>query len=200
MKQKILAAVLALCAAAGLAGCSFSDVMLYLYGGDDFVQEEKDPEYVLYEGENGMSVVYDKNVWYQPTMAQEDTISVSSGGSMDSTVVLIQVTDTYTDFLAQSGEELNAETKTVRYDYAFTVPDAAVSAVRYDCGSYQMVFAEIRYDCGVTAYISAATKLGDESGITDLLQNVYPTIATPESAAALHAGDAAAQPGQQSFA
>lgn len=198
MRRKIAVFLAAGAAALCLTGCSFQELMLYLYGGEDFVQEEKAPEYTLYEGENGMSVIYDASLWYAPTMAQEDTISVSAGGSMDSTVVLIQVTDTYTNFLAQSGEELEAEESTVKYDYALSVPNARAQAVRYDCGSYQMIFAQIDYDGGGTAYVSAATKKGDESHISALLQTVYPTGRTPESAAALPLQEA--QPGQKSWA
>ena len=99
------------------------------------------------------------------------------------TVVLLQVTDQYTDFLAQSGQELEETTGTVKYDFSFTVPDAAVQAVRYDCGSYQTIFAQVDYDCGQTIYMTAAAKTSDYQPIIDLMQNVWPTGATPETAA-----------------
>lgn len=93
------------------------------------------------------------------------------------------VTDQYTDFLAQSGQELEETTGTVKYDFSFTVPDAAVQAVRYDCGSYQTIFAQVDYDCGQTIYMTAAAKTSDYQPIIDLMQNVWPTGATPETAA-----------------
>ncbi len=43
------AAILALC----LTGCSFSDVMLYLYGGDEWVQADEEPVYARCEADNG---------------------------------------------------------------------------------------------------------------------------------------------------
>ena len=97
-------------------------------------------------------------------------------------MVLLQTTDTYTDFLAQSGQELEETTGTVRYDIGFTVPDAAVSAVRYDCGSYQTIFAQIDYDCGETIYVTAAARTQDYEPIIALLQNVWPTGHAPENA------------------
>ena len=73
-------------------------------------------------------------------------------------------------------------TGTVRYDIGFTVPDAAVSAVRYDCGSYQTIFAQIDYDCGETIYVTAAARTQDYEPIIALLQNVWPTGHAPENA------------------
>ena len=156
MKKSIAAA---LCVLAGLAltGCSFQDFMLYLYGGDGFVKNEE-PDYASCDGDNGVTIVYDQNQWEQPVMAQADTLSLTAGNQLSYTVVLLQMTDTYTDFLAQSGQELEETTGTVRYDIDFTVPDAAVSAVRYDCGSYQTIFAQIDYDCGKTIYVTAAAR------------------------------------------
>ena len=165
-----------------LTGCSFNDLMLYLYGGDDFTTSDT-PDYASWNGDNGVTVVYDKNKWQQPTMAQDDTLSVTGGNRLGYTVVLLQVTDQYTDFLAQSGQELEETTGTVKYDFSFTVPDAAVQAVRYDCGSYQTIFAQVDYDCGQTIYMTAAAKTSDYQPIIDLMQNVWPTGATPETAA-----------------
>lgn len=65
MKQykKIIAAVAAAAILAlPLSGCSFNDVMLYLYGGDSFTKEEGE-DYQTYDGENGISVTYDANIW-----------------------------------------------------------------------------------------------------------------------------------------
>mgnify|MGYP000611932025 CR=1 FL=1 len=132
--KKWTAAALAALTALTLTGCSFQDVMLYLYGGDSFVTSTE-PDYTTCDGDNGVTVVYDQNQWEQPVMAQGDTLSLTTGNQLSYTVVLLQTTDTYTDFLAQSGQELEETTGTVRYDIGFTVPDAAVSAVRYDCGS-----------------------------------------------------------------
>ena len=140
--KKWIAAALAALTALTLTGCSFQDVMLYLYGGDSFVTSAE-PDYPTCDGDNGVTVVYDQNQWEQPVMAQDDTLSLTTGNQLSYTVVLLQTTDTYTDFLAQSGQELEETTGTVRYDIGFTVPDAAVSAVRYDCGSYQTIFAQI---------------------------------------------------------
>lgn len=183
MKRKLGALLCACLAALTLTGCSFRDVMLYLYGGDDFVQGSGEPEYLTYDGDNGITVCYNANDWNTPVMQQQDTISITAGNRLDYTAVLLQVTDTYTDFLEQSGEELNAETNTVRYDFSLTVPDASAEAVRYDCGSYQMIFAEIAYDCGTTLYVSAASRSADYDPIVELLQNIYPTGHTPETAA-----------------
>lgn len=185
VKKYCIPLALAALLAPALTACSLKDTMLMLYGGDGFVQEEKDPIYTLYEGENGVSVVYDSNAWIAPVMAQPDTISITAGGQMDYTAVLLQVTDTYTDFLAQSGAELEAEANTVQYELSFTVPGAAVTATRYDCGSYQTILAQLDYDSGATVYVTAATRVADNSVITDLLQNVYPTGQTPESAQSL---------------
>ena len=115
-------------------------------------------------------------------MAQADTLSLTACNQLIYTVVLLQMTDTYTDFLAQSGQELEETTGTVRYDIGFTVPDAAVSAVRYDCGSYQTIFAQIDYDCGETIYVTAAARTQDYEPIIALLQNVWPTGHAPENA------------------
>ena len=52
MKQykKIIAAVAAAAILAlPLSGCSFNDVMLYLYGGDSFTKEEGE-DYQTYDG------------------------------------------------------------------------------------------------------------------------------------------------------
>ena len=182
MKRKILALLAAAALALSLTGCSFNDLMLYLYGGDDFTTSDT-PDYVSWDGDNGVTVVYDANQWQQPTMAQEDTLSVTGGNRLGYTVVLLQVTDTYTDFLAQSGQELEETTGTVKYDFDFTVPDAAVQAVRYDCGSYQTIFAQVDYDCGETIYMTAAARTSDYQPIIDLMQNVWPTGHTPETAA-----------------
>ena len=67
-------------------------------------------------------------------------------------------------------------------EQGFTVPDAAVEAVRYDCGSYQTIFAQIDYDCGETIYVTAAARTSDYDPIIALLQNVWPTGHAPENA------------------
>ena len=172
------AAVLALC----LTGCSFSDVMLYLYGGDEWVQADEEPVYARCEADNGVTVLYDTNIWEAPVMAQEDTVSLTAGNQLDYTVVLLQVTDSYTDFLAQSGEELAAETNVVPQELTLTLPQAEAEAALYDCGSYQTLFAELTYPGGEKIYVTAATRTSDYSPITALLEQVYPTGQTPESA------------------
>ena len=150
MKQykKIIAAVAAAAILAlPLSGCSFNDVMLYLYGGDSFTKEEGE-DYQTYDGENGISVTYDANIWNEPSMSQEDTIGITTGNKLSYTAVLLQVSDVYTDFLEESAAELNEEAQTVRYDFDLTIPDAETESVRYDCGTYQMILAEVNYDCG----------------------------------------------------
>ena len=100
MKQykKIIAAVAAAAILAlALSGCSFNDVMLYLYGGDSFTKEEGE-DYQTYDGENGISVTYDANIWNEPSMSQEDTIGITTGNKLSYTAVLLQVSDVYTDF------------------------------------------------------------------------------------------------------
>ena len=113
--KKWIAAALAALTALTLTGCSFQDVMLYLYGGDSFVTSAE-PDYTTCDGDNGVTVVYDQNQWEQPVMAQDDTLSLTAGNQLSYTVVLLQTTDTYTDFLAQSGQALEETTGTVRYD------------------------------------------------------------------------------------
>lgn len=179
--KKLAAAALAAVTALALTGCSFQDVMLYLYGGDSFVKSDE-PDYAQCDGGNGVTVVYDQNQWEQPVMAQDDTLSLTSGNQLSYTVVLLQKTDAYTEFLTQSGQELEETTGTVKYDFGFTVPDAAVEAVRYDCGSYQTIFAQIDYDCGETVYVTAAARTSDYEPILDLLQDVWPTGHAPENA------------------
>lgn len=181
MKQKRMALVLAALAACTLTGCEFNDLMLYLYGGDDFAQSEEE-SIQTYDGENGITVTYDANSWNQPSMTQDDTIGITAGNQLSYTAVLLQVSDEYGDFLTESGEELAAETQTVRYDFDLSIPNAQTEAVRYDCGTYQMILAEIDYDSGVTLYLSAATRSADYTPIVELLQNVYPTGQTPETA------------------
>ena len=83
MKHKILPLLAALLTALTLTGCSFSDIMLYLYGGDDFVKKTDTRDFQTYAGENGITVVYDANQWNMPTMAQDDTISITSGNKLD---------------------------------------------------------------------------------------------------------------------
>ena len=169
MKQykKVIAAVAAAAILAlPLSGCSFNDVMLYLYGGDSFTKEE---------GE-------DYQIWNEPSMSQEDTIGITTGNKLSYTAVLLQVSDVYTDFLEESAAELNEEAQTVRYDFDLTIPDAETESVRYDCGTYQMILAEVNYDCGVTLHVSAASRSASYDQIVALLQNVYPTGHTPETA------------------
>ena len=192
------AAILALC----LTGCSFSDVMLYLYGGDEWVQADEEPVYARCEADNGVTVLYDTNIWEAPVMAQEDTVSLTAGNQLNYTAVLLQRTDSYTDFLAQSGAELAETTKVVEYALDFTLPGVEVQAVRYDCGSYQTIFAELGYPGGDRIYVTAATRQADYQRILDLLATVYPTGQTPESAASLDAPDVSALNGekQQSYA
>ena len=156
--KKWTAAALAALTALTLTGCSFQDVMLYLYGGDSFVTSAE-PDYTTCDGDNGVTVVYDQNQWEQPVMAQDDTLSLTTGNKLSYTVVLLQTTDTYTDFLAQSGQELDETT-----------------------GSYQTIFAQIDYDCGETIYVTAAARTSDYDPIIALLQNVWPTGHAPENA------------------
>ena len=192
------AAILALC----LTGCSFSDVMLYLYGGDEWVQADEEPVYARCEADNGVTVLYDTNIWEAPVMAQEDTVSLTAGNQLNYTAVLLQRTDSYTDFLAQSGAELAETTKVVEYPLDFTLPGVEVQAVRYDCGSYQTIFAELGYPGGDRIYVTAATRQADYQRILDLLATVYPTGQTPESAAGRDAPGVSALNGekQQSYA
>lgn len=191
MKHKILLFLTALGLAFGLSACSFGDFMAYLYGSENAAKDA--PAYVQYDGANGVSVIYDTSVWEAPTEPQPDTVSLMCGTSFNYTAVLLQVTDTYTDFLAQSGAELAEETTAaVEEPVDFIVPDADVKAVGYDCGGYQAVFAEVTYDSGLTVYVSAMTHSAETDHIVSLLQGVFPTGQTPESAAALLTEDAAA--------
>ncbi len=178
MKRKFFAVLSAAVLALGLAGCSFKDTMLYLYGGDDFVQSEE-ADYARCDGANGVSVVFDQNTWSTPTLAQADTLSMVAGNKLSYTVVLLQKCDDYTDFLAQSGQELEETTGTVKYDMELAVPDADAKAVRYDCGSYQAIFAQLDYACGETVYVTAAARTSDYQPIVALLQGVYPTGHAP---------------------
>lgn len=77
---------------------------------------------------------------------------------------------------------MNEEAQTVRYDFDLTIPNAETESVRYDCGTYQMILAEVNYDCGVTLHVSAASRSASYDQIVALLQNVYPTGHTPETA------------------
>ena len=52
--KKWTAAALAALTALTLTGCSFQDVMLYLYGGDSFVTSAE-PDYTTCDGDNGVS-------------------------------------------------------------------------------------------------------------------------------------------------
>ena len=54
--KKWTAAALAALIALTLTGCSFQDVMLYLYGGDSFVTSAE-PDYTTCDGDNGVTVV-----------------------------------------------------------------------------------------------------------------------------------------------
>lgn len=47
--KKLAAAALAAVTALALTGCSFQDVMLYLYGGDSFVKSDE-PDYAQCDG------------------------------------------------------------------------------------------------------------------------------------------------------
>ena len=76
-----------------LTGCKkATDLMYYLYGSDKSIKKEE--AQVTYDGTNGVSLVYDANVWEEPYMVQEDTISIVSGTSFNYTAVLLQTTDT----------------------------------------------------------------------------------------------------------
>ena len=79
-------------------------------------------------------------------------------------------------------ERCIGEHNAVRYDFDLTIPDAETESVRYDCGTYQMILAEVNYDCGVTLHVSAASRSASYDQIVALLQNVYPTGHTPETA------------------
>ena len=96
--KKWTAAALAALTALTLTGCSFQDVMLYLYGGDSFVTSAE-PDYTTCDGDNGVTVVYDQNQWEQPVMAQDDTLSLTTGNQLSYTVVLLQTTDQKKNFL-----------------------------------------------------------------------------------------------------
>ena len=82
--KKWIAAALAALTALTLTGCSFQDVMLYLYGGDSFVTSAE-PDYTTCDGDNGVTVVYDQNQWEQPVMAQDDTLSLTTGNQLSYT-------------------------------------------------------------------------------------------------------------------
>ena len=202
MKNRLFCVFCAAVLALSLTGCSFSDVMLYLYGGDEWVQADEEPVYARCEADNGVTVLYDTNIWEAPVMAQEDTVSLTAGNQLNYTAVLLQRTDSYTDFLGQSGAELAETTKVVEYPLDFTLPGVEVQAVRYDCGSYQTIFAELGYPGGDRIYVTAATRQADYQRILDLLATVYPTGQTPESAAGLDAPGVSALNGekQQSYA
>ena len=77
--------------------------MLYLYGGDSFVTSAE-PDYTTCDGDNGGPSSMTRTNGEQPVMAQDDTLSLTTGNQLSYTVVLLQTTDTYTDFLAQSGQ------------------------------------------------------------------------------------------------
>ena len=90
MKQykKIIAAVAAAAILAlPLSGCSFNDVMLYLYGGDSFTKEEGE-DYQTYDGENGISVTYDANIWNEPSLLPVVMPMVSSCDMLGSFQIL----------------------------------------------------------------------------------------------------------------
>lgn len=161
-----------------LSSCQFGDTMRYLYGSE-LIAKSKEQDLQLYHGDNRVSLTYDANYWETPYLAQEDTISVVAGNSINYTAVLLQRTDQYSDFLKQSGDDLKAETTVVEYPFELEIKDADVKAVRYDCGSYQAVFAELNYHSGDAIYVSAATYSGSTDAIAELLKTVYPT--PPES-------------------
>lgn len=154
-----------------MTGCSM-DSIYYLFGSDKAIKQEA--SYQEYSGDNGVSLVYDASTWEDPYMVQDDTISIVTGNSFNYTAVMLQVTDSYDDFLAQSGEELQGETTAIAYDYELTVPNAGTESIRYDCGSYQTIFSVITFD-DLTVYLTAATYSGDLTNIETLLTCVYPT-------------------------
>ena len=63
----------------------------YLYGGDSFTKEEGE-DYQTYDGENGISVTYDANIWNEPSMSQEDTIGITTGNKLSYTAVPVSYT------------------------------------------------------------------------------------------------------------
>ena len=125
MKQykKVIAAVAAAAILAlPLSGCSFNDVMLYLYGGDSFTKEEGE-DYQTYDGENGISVTYDANIW-------NGTQHVAGGyhwhyhwqqaelyGSTAAGIGCL-----HGHFWKNPPRKLNEEAQTVRYDFDLTIP------------------------------------------------------------------------------
>ena len=60
MKRKFLFLLLIGALSLLPAGCTVTDTMLYLDGGDDFVQNEE-ADFARCEGANGVSVVFDQN-------------------------------------------------------------------------------------------------------------------------------------------
>ncbi len=170
--KRILLFLIITATAFSLTGCKAMDTLYYLFGSEKAIKKE--PSFISYDGSNGVSLVYDESIWEEPYMVQEDTISIVSGNSFNYTAVLLQVTDAYSDFLNQSGDELSAETKALKYDYELEVPGAETKSVRYDCGSYQAIFSEITFD-DLTIYLSAASYSGDTTSIEELLKTVKPT-------------------------
>lgn len=175
--KKYLLGIFLLITATTLTGCNAANTLYYLFGSEKAIKKEA--SYATYDGENGVSLVYDSNYWEEPYMVQEDTISIVAGNSFNYTAVLLQTTDSYTDFLSQSGKELSEETKAIPYDYELQIPNVETNSIRYDCGSYQTIFSEIVFE-DLTVYLTAASYSGDTSAIEALLKNVYPTGKQPE--------------------
>lgn len=156
-----------------LSGCGVTDALYYLFGSSGLVK--KQPDYQEYQGENGLTLTYDASLWETPYMIQDDTISVVTGTSFNYTAVLFQTTDSYTDFITQSSDELKAETTCVEYEYTLDVPGADTVSIRLDCGSYQSVFSEITYPDTETIYMTAATYSGNLEKIEELAKNIRPS-------------------------
>lgn len=125
-----------------------------------------------YEGTNGVTVTYDANLWEEPYMVQDDTISLVTGTSFNYTAVLFQVTDSYEDFLNQSKEEMMAETTCIEYPYELEVEGAETSSIRLDCGSYQTVFSVIDFGEGHMVYMTCATYSGDLTKVEELCRTI----------------------------
>lgn len=156
-----------------LTGCKkVTDALYYLFDSEYAIK--KDPKYVTYDAENGVTVEYDANIWEEPFMVQEDTVNIVCGNSINYTVVMFQTTDTYTDFLKQSEEELMEETAVIPEECFFEVPDAESKFALYNCGLYQTLLGEITFP-EETIYLTAATYSGDIEKIEDLVKRVHPT-------------------------
>lgn len=172
MKKILLTTGMLLAVSSLFTGCKKgTDFLYYIYGSDQSIKKEE--AQITYDGSNGVSLIYDANIWEEPYMVQDDTISIVAGTSFNYTAVLLQTTDAYTDFLLQSGEELLESTTALKYEYELEVPNAVkTESVRYDCGTYQAIFSEITFE-EQTVYLSAATHSGSTEQIEELLRSLY---------------------------